>query len=119
MFYKNCFSQRQIELFYSKWKLHFFRIRPIMKFFQIKKIDIFFNLIIFLSIVVNLLNNGSGNDSLLSKAYLDPSTGSMIISAIVGVFATVILGVKTFWYKIISLFKPSRNNQSKKNNTSK
>jgi multisubunit Na+/H+ antiporter MnhC subunit len=39
------------------------------------------------------------------KTYLDPSTGAMIISAIVGIFATIALGVKTFWYKISSLFK--------------
>ena len=38
-------------------------------------------------------------------AYLDPSTGAMIISAIVGIFATILLGVKTFWYKIASLFR--------------
>jgi hypothetical protein len=29
-------------------------------------------------------------------AYLDPSTGSMILSAIVGVFATAALAVKTY-----------------------
>ncbi len=89
-----------------------------MKFIQITKRDILFNLVIFLSIVVNLLSNDSGIDSSQSKAYLDPSTGSMIISAIVGVFATIILGVKTFWYKIVSLFNPSKNN-SKKNDTTK
>lgn len=38
-------------------------------------------------------------------AYLDPSTGSMILSAIVGVFATVGLAAKTYWYKLKSLFR--------------
>ncbi len=38
-------------------------------------------------------------------AYLDPSTGSMILSAIVGVFATAALAVKTFWYKLKGLFR--------------
>jgi hypothetical protein len=38
-------------------------------------------------------------------AYLDPSTGSMIISAIVGLFATAALAVKTYWYKLKSLFR--------------
>ncbi|MDH3977564.1 MAG: hypothetical protein OEU86_03535 [Gammaproteobacteria bacterium] len=38
-------------------------------------------------------------------AYLDPGTGSMIISAIVGLFATVGLALKTYWYKIKSLFR--------------
>lgn len=38
-------------------------------------------------------------------AYLDPGTGSMIISAIVGLFATVGLAVKTYWYKLKALFR--------------
>jgi len=38
-------------------------------------------------------------------AYLDPSTGSMVISAIVGIFASIALALKTYWYKIKALFK--------------
>jgi hypothetical protein len=38
-------------------------------------------------------------------AYLDPGTGSMIISAVVGLFATVGLAVKTYWYKIKGFFR--------------
>ncbi len=38
-------------------------------------------------------------------AYLDPSTGSMIVSAIVGIFATLGLAIKTYWYKLKSLFR--------------
>lgn len=38
-------------------------------------------------------------------AYLDPSTGSMILSAIVGMFATAALALKTFWYRIKGLFR--------------
>jgi hypothetical protein len=38
-------------------------------------------------------------------AYLDPGTGSMIISAIVGLFATVGLAVKTYWYKLKAFFR--------------
>jgi len=38
-------------------------------------------------------------------AYLDPSTGSMIISAILGVLATIGLALKTYWYKFKSLFR--------------
>jgi hypothetical protein len=38
-------------------------------------------------------------------AYLDPSTGSMIISAVLGVLATVGLAVKTYWYKLKSVFR--------------
>ena len=38
-------------------------------------------------------------------AYLDPSTGSMILSAIVGLLATIGLAVKTWWYKIKGWFR--------------
>ena len=38
-------------------------------------------------------------------AYLDPSTGSMVVSAIVGIFAAIALAVKTYWYKIKGFFK--------------
>jgi hypothetical protein len=38
-------------------------------------------------------------------AYLDPSTGSMILSAIVGIFATVSLALKTYWYRLKALFR--------------
>ena len=41
-------------------------------------------------------------------AYLDPSTGSMILSAIVGMFATAALAVKTYWYKLKNLFRGKR-----------
>ncbi len=41
-----------------------------------------------------------------AHAYLDPSTGSMIVSAIVGLFATAALAVKTYWYKLKSVFRP-------------
>ncbi len=40
-----------------------------------------------------------------AEAYLDPSTGSLILSAIVGLIATIGLAVKTWWYKIKSLFR--------------
>ena len=38
-------------------------------------------------------------------AYLDPSTGSMLISAIVGLFASLVLAIKTYWYRLKSFFK--------------
>jgi hypothetical protein len=37
--------------------------------------------------------------------YLDPGTGAMIVSAIVGIFATIALAGKTCGYKFLSLFK--------------
>lgn len=42
-------------------------------------------------------------------AYLDPSTGSMILSAIVGIVATLSLAVKTYWYKLKSFFSGKQN----------
>jgi len=45
-------------------------------------------------------------------AYLDPSTGSMVVSAIVGIFASIALAVKTYWYRLKNLFKgKSRNDE--------
>ena len=41
-------------------------------------------------------------------AYLDPSTGSMILSAIVGIFATLGLALKTYWYKFKSFFSGNK-----------
>jgi amino acid permease len=38
-------------------------------------------------------------------AYLDPSTGSMVVSVIVGVFASVALALRTYWYRIKGFFK--------------
>ena len=38
-------------------------------------------------------------------AYLDPTTGSMIISAIVGLFASLVLAIKTYWYRLKGFFK--------------
>ena len=45
-------------------------------------------------------------------AYLDPTTGSMLISAIVGLFASLVLAIKTYWYRIKTFFKakPTQNN---------
>lgn len=40
-----------------------------------------------------------------AQAYLDPSTGSLVISAIVGLLATIGLTVKTWWYRLKALFR--------------
>lgn len=39
-----------------------------------------------------------------AEAYLDPSTGTMIISAVVGIFASLALALKTYWYKLKKMF---------------
>ena len=45
-------------------------------------------------------------------AYLDPSTGSMVVSAIVGIFASIALAVKTYWYKIKGWFRKDAKQES-------
>ena len=40
-----------------------------------------------------------------AMAYLDPTTGSMLISAIVGLFASLVLAIKTYWYRLKGFFK--------------
>ena len=44
-----------------------------------------------------------------AEAYLDPGTGSMLVSAVVGVAAAVGLAVKMFWYRLIGLFRGKRS----------
>ena len=47
-------------------------------------------------------------------AYLDPQTGSMIVSAIVAFVATVGMGVQAYWHKLVSLLRrsPPREDRS-------
>jgi len=45
-------------------------------------------------------------------AYLDPSTGSMIVSALVGIFASIALALKTYWYKLKNVFRRPRKTES-------
>jgi len=72
------------------------------------KLSLLFTLSITFSILHSIFNCSSGHsDTTIHTAYLDPGTGTMIISAIVGVFATIALGLKTFWYKLVHIFKPA------------
>lgn len=41
-------------------------------------------------------------------AYLDPGTGSMLVSAVIGVAAAVGLALKMFWYRLVGLFRSKR-----------
>jgi O-antigen/teichoic acid export membrane protein len=50
-------------------------------------------------------------------AYLDPSTGSMVVSAIVGIFASIALAVKTYWYKIKGWFRRDQKGESASSET--
>ncbi|MBT4669224.1 MAG: hypothetical protein HOC17_06825 [Candidatus Ruthia sp.] len=40
-----------------------------------------------------------------AMAYIDPGSGSAIMSAIIGFFVAIGLAIKTYWYKIKSIFK--------------
>ena len=44
-----------------------------------------------------------------AMAYIDPGSGSAIISAVIGFFVAIGLAIKTYWYKIKSIF--SKNKQ--------
>jgi len=44
-----------------------------------------------------------------AQAYLDPGTGSMIISALIGVVAALGLGLKMFWYRVVGLFRGAKS----------
>ena len=43
-----------------------------------------------------------------AMAYIDPGSGSAIMSAIVGFFVATAMLVKTYWYKIKSFFAGSK-----------
>jgi len=43
-----------------------------------------------------------------AHAYLDPGTGSMLVSALIGVAAAVALALKIFWYRLVSWFRGKR-----------
>ena len=47
-----------------------------------------------------------------AMAYLDPGSGSAIMSAVIGLFVAIGLTIKTYWYKFKSLFK--RKNTAEK-----
>lgn len=79
-------------------------------------VNIVFNLLVATAVVSSLVKTPD-HLSNVSLAYLDPGTGSMIISAIVGIFATIALGVKTFWYRIVRIFNPSKKMPDAKKTT--
>ena len=48
-----------------------------------------------------------------AMAYIDPGSGSAIMSAIIGFFVAIGLAVKTYWYKIKSFFKRGKSDDNK------
>ncbi|MFA0113363.1 hypothetical protein AB4407_06660 [Vibrio sp. 10N.261.46.E11] len=51
-----------------------------------------------------------------AMAYIDPGSGSAIMSAIVGGFVAVSLAIKTYWYKIKSLFVKGKSKKVEEEN---
>jgi hypothetical protein len=48
-----------------------------------------------------------------SYAYIDPGSGSAIMSAIIGFFVAIGIAIKTYWYKLKSLFTGKKNTENK------
>jgi len=41
-------------------------------------------------------------------AYLDPQTGSMLVSGLVAFVATLGMGIQAYWHKLVSLVRRTR-----------
>lgn len=46
-----------------------------------------------------------------AMAYIDPGSGSAIMSAVIGFFVAISLAIKTYWYKLKSLFAGKKSDQ--------
>lgn len=46
-------------------------------------------------------------------AYIDPGSGSAIMSAIIGFFVAIGIAIKTYWYKLKGMFR-GRKDKNKK-----
>ena len=46
-------------------------------------------------------------------SYIDPGSGSAIMSAIIGFFVAIGIAIKTYWYKIKGIFKSSKDRSKK------
>jgi len=53
-----------------------------------------------------------------AMAYIDPGSGSAIMSAVIGFFVAVGLAVKTYWYKIKSFFSGKKGDEAAKTDKS-
>jgi hypothetical protein len=64
-----------------------------------KKINLIFTIILF------------GLWAQPAMAYIDPGTGSAIISAIIGIFVATAITIKTYWYKLKTFFMGKKKGQ--------
>jgi len=44
-----------------------------------------------------------------AHAYLDPATGSMLLSALIGLVAAIALALRMFWYRLLGLRRRPRH----------
>jgi len=49
-----------------------------------------------------------GIEPRIAHAYLDPGTGSMLLSAILSIFVTIGLGIQAYGYKILGWLRTRR-----------
>lgn len=52
-----------------------------------------------------------------AHAYIDPGSGSAIMSAIIGFFVVIGLTIKSYWYKLKSLFGGSNSSDPNSSST--
>ena len=45
-----------------------------------------------------------------AHAYLDPGTGSIILQAIIGALAAIVVALKLYWHKFLVFFKIRKKN---------
>lgn len=53
--------------------------------------------------------------SVPAMAYIDPGSGSVIMSAIIGFFVALGMAIKTYWYKLKSFFTGKKPTNTKEN----
>ena len=64
---------------------------------------------IYLSLIIFFVSGGN------AYAYLDPGTGSIIITAIIAFFAVISTKISIYWQKIKNLFKKNKDTDKNDN----
>ena len=62
---------------------------------------------------IDILTEGISSQ-LAIFAYIDPGSGSAIMSAIIGFVVAIGLAIKTYWYKIKGLFTGKKSSSDEK-----
>jgi len=48
----------------------------------------------------------------ISRAYLDPGTGSILLQAVIGGIAAGLVGIRMYWKRIARFFRPGATDES-------